>query len=155
MGKNSDELRQDIRSCFKLINQLEEKCDNRFTSGESKVSELNTDLKILIKEVGNLANSVSVHVVDFKKHNDEEMDNYKKINEMFSSTKESMDKLGSSVDGIKTTLNEIVLDNVDRDKKLKDFEDRQNLILKVIGGLTFASAIVYGLFESGIIVFGK
>lgn len=148
------ELKQDIRNCFKVIGKLESKCDARFKECDDKVSDLNTDLRVLIREVASLANSLNTHSDVFKKHSDDETENYKIINEMFLSTKESVDKFDTKLDNLKDSIKGMNEENIQRDKSIHRLEKQYDLFIRYGGAIVLSVLFIYSLFESQLIVLG-
>lgn len=148
------ELKHDIRNCFKVIGKLESKCDARFKESDDKVSDLNTDLRVLIREVASLANSLNIHSDVFKKHSDDETENYKIINEMFASTKESVDKFDAKLDNLKISIKDISEENIKRDKSIDRLEKQYEIFIRYGGAIILSALFIYSLFESQLIVLG-
>lgn len=148
------ELKQDIRNCFKVIGKLESKCDARFKECDDKVGDLNTDLRVLIREVASLANSLNSHSDVFKKHSDDENENYKIINEMFAATKESVDKFDIKLDNLKISIKDMSEENIQRDKSIHRLEKQYELFIRYGGAVVLSALFIYTLFESQIIVLG-
>lgn len=71
-----DELRSDIRSCFKVCKDLDEKYEKRCREIEHISSSQHTDIKLIASSVSQLAESMDTFVNDFKKHDEEEMLKY-------------------------------------------------------------------------------
>lgn len=148
------ELKQDIRNCFKVIGKLESKCDARFKESDNNVSDINTDLRVLIREVASLANSLNSHSDVFKKHSDDEIESHKAINEMFISTKESVDKFDAKLDNLKISIKDISEENIQRDKSIHRLEKQYELFIRYGGAVVLSVLFVYTLFESQLIVLG-
>ena len=148
------EFKQDIRNCFKVIGKLESKCDARFKECDDKVGDLNTDLRVLIREVASLANSLNSHSDVFKKHSDDETENYKIINEMFASTKESVDKFDTKLDNLKISIKDMSEENIQRDKSIHRLEKQYDIFIRYGGAVVLSALFIYALFESQLIVLG-
>lgn len=148
------ELKQDIRNCFKVIGKLESKCDARFKECDDKVGDLNTDLRVLIREVASLANSLNSHSDVFKKHSDDEIENYKVINEMFTSTKESVDRFDAKLDNLKISIKDMSEENIQRDKSIHRLEKQYEIFVRYGGAIVLSVLFIYTLFESQLIVLG-
>lgn len=148
------ELKQDIRNCFKVIGKLESKCDARFKECDDNVSDLNTDLRVLIREVASLANSLNTHSDVFKKHSDDEIESHKVINEMFISTKESVDKFDAKLDNLKNSIKDMNEENIQRDKSINRLEKQYELFIRYGGAIVLSVLFIYSLFESQLIVLG-
>lgn len=76
---SKEELRQDIRSCFKVCNELDEKYDKRCRELQADISDLTTDLKLTISTVKSLASGLEKFSDNFDKHNEEEIKRYAEI----------------------------------------------------------------------------
>lgn len=148
------ELKQDIRNCFKVIGKLESKCDARFKESDDKVGDLNTDLRVLIREVASLANSLNSHSDIFKKHSDDEIENYKIINEMFAATKETVDKFDTKLDNLRISIKDISEENILRDKSINRLEKQYDIFIRYGGAVVLSALFIYALFESHLIVLG-
>lgn len=148
------ELKQDIRNCFKVIGKLESKCDARFKESDDNVSDINTDLRVLIREVASLANSLNTHSDVFKKHSDDEIESHRVINEMFISTKESVDKFDAKLDNLKNSIKDISEENIQRDKSINRLEKQYELFIRYGGAIVLSVLFIYSLFESQLIVLG-
>lgn len=148
------ELKQDIRNCFKVIGKLESKCDARFKECDDKVGDLNTDLRVLIREVASLANSLNSHSDVFKKHSDDESENHKVINEMFAATKESVDRFDAKLDNLKISIKDMSEENIQRDKSIHRLEKQYELFIRYGGAVVLSVLFIYTLFESQLIVLG-
>ena len=73
------ELRQDIRNCFKVINDLDEKYDKRCRELQHEISDLTTDLKLTVSSVNTLAKGLEQYVEKLDKHSKEEGKRYEEI----------------------------------------------------------------------------
>lgn len=151
---SSKELKQDIRNCFKVIGKLESKCDARFKESDDNVSDINTDLRVLIREVASLANSLNTHSDVFKKHSDDEIESHRVINEMFISTKESVDKFDAKLDNLKNSIKDMNEENIQRDKSINRLEKQYELFIRYGGAIVLSVLFIYSLFESQLIVLG-
>lgn len=151
---SSKELKQDIRNCFKVIGKLESKCDARFKESDDNVSDINTDLRVLIREVASLANSLNTHSDVFKKHSDDEIESHRVINEMFISTKESVDKFDAKLDNLKNSIKDMNEENIQRDKSINKLEKQYDLFIRYGGAIVLSVLFIYSLFESQLIVLG-
>lgn len=148
------ELKHDIRNCFKVIGKLESKCDARFKESDDNVSDINTDLRVLIREVASLANSLNSHSDVFKKHSDDEIESHKVINEMFISTKESVDRFDAKLDNLKNSIKDISEENIQRDKSIHRLEKQYDIFIRYGGAVVLSALFIYALFESQLIVLG-
>lgn len=151
---SSKELKQDIRNCFKVIGKLESKCDARFKESDDNVSDLNTDLRVLIREVASLANSLNSHSDVFKKHSDDEIESHRVIHEMFTSTKESVDRFDAKLDNLKNSIKDMSEENIQRDKSINRLEKQYDLFIRYGGAVVLSALFIYALFESQLIVLG-
>lgn len=73
---SKEELRQDIRNCFKVCDTLDEKYDKRCRELQANISDLTTDLKLTISTVKSLASGMEKFSDNFDKHNEEEIKRY-------------------------------------------------------------------------------
>lgn len=73
---SKEELRQDIRNCFKVCDTLDEKYDKRCRELQANISDLTTDLKLTISTVKSLASGLERFSDNFDKHNEEEIKRY-------------------------------------------------------------------------------
>lgn len=73
---SKEELRQDIRNCFKVCDTLDEKYDKRCRELQANISDLTTDLKLTISTVKSLASGLEKFSDNFDKHNEEEIKRY-------------------------------------------------------------------------------
>lgn len=78
MGKN-DELRTDIRSCFKICRELDDKYEKRCRELEHISSGQDKDIGLMAKSISQLADSMSKLVGDFEEHDEKEMLKYDEI----------------------------------------------------------------------------
>ena len=73
---SKEEMRQDIRSCFKVCDTLDEKYDRRCRELQHDISDITTDLKLTISTVKSLASGLEKFSDNFDKHNEEEIKRY-------------------------------------------------------------------------------
>lgn len=73
---NKEEIRTDIRNCFKVCDALDKKYDERCRELQDNISGLTVDLKLTISSVTTLAKSMEQFSLNFDKHNDEEIKRY-------------------------------------------------------------------------------
>ena len=73
------EMRQDIRNCFKVCSDLDEKYDKRYRELQHDVSDLTTDLKLTVSSVNTLAKGLEQYVEKLDKHSKEEGRRYEEI----------------------------------------------------------------------------
>lgn len=73
---SKEELRQDIRNCFKVCDTLDDKYDKRCRELQHDISDLTTDLKLTISTVKSLASGLEKFSDNFDKHNEEEIKRY-------------------------------------------------------------------------------
>lgn len=76
---SKEELRQDIRNCFKVCDTLDDKYDKRCRELQHDISDLTTDLKLTVSSVKSLAKGLEQFSINFDKHGEEEL---KRYNEM-------------------------------------------------------------------------
>lgn len=81
MSKKRDieELRTDIRSCFKVSSSLDEKYANRCREIEGHIAGINSDMKLLTSTLSSVSKSLDVFVTKFEEHDVEEMNKYEEI----------------------------------------------------------------------------
>lgn len=73
---SKEEMRRDIRNCFKVCDTLDEKYDKRCRELQHDISDITTDLKLTISTVKSLASGLEKFSDNFDKHNEEEIKRY-------------------------------------------------------------------------------
>ena len=74
-----EELKQDIRNCFKVCDTIDEKYDKRCRELQHDISDLTTDLKLTASSVKILAKGLETFSSNFDKHNVEETRRYEEM----------------------------------------------------------------------------
>lgn len=74
-----EELKQDIRNCFKVCDTIDEKYDKRCRELQHDISDLTTDLKLTASSVKILAKGLETFSSNFDKHNEEEIRRYEEM----------------------------------------------------------------------------
>ena len=76
---SKEELKQDIRNCFKVCDTIDEKYDKRCRELQHDISDLTTDLKLTASSVKILAKGLETFSSNFDKHNEEEVRRYEEM----------------------------------------------------------------------------
>lgn len=137
MGSKYDDAREDIQNCFKLVAKLDAKYESKIEVVQERQSEYSADIKLLAQGLETIAKSVSSHVEQFEKHNEDEMRNYEK-------TQEHQAGVVSAIQDLKHSVDSEVSLNKDRDERLDKHSERLDKIQN-----TQTRAIKYSAYAIG------
>lgn len=135
MGR--DELKTDIRNCFKVCSDIDEKHSKKNDYLQSEISQLTTDVKLLASSTKTLAEGLGRHIHDFSQHAKDE--------------DAMLNDINTSLASINSKLDSEVLENKLRDARVDNMQKVQSRFIKWATLATGGFGAVYFLYKAGII----
>lgn len=136
MGDKKD-MKTDIRNCFKVCSDIDEKHNKKNDALQVEISQLTTDVRLLASTTKTLADSFGRHLNDFEEHAKEEDKN--------------LNEIRNGIESINSKLDSEVLENKLRDARVDNMQKVQSRFIKWATLATGGFGAVYFLYKAGII----
>lgn len=136
MGDKKD-MKTDIRNCFKVCSEIDERHNKKHDALQSELSQLTTDIRLLASSTKVLSENLGRHLHDFDIHTKEE--------------DKLMTEIRKGIEDINSKLDSEVLENKSRDDRMDTMQKVQSRFIKWATLATGGGGTVYFLYKTGII----